>query len=178
MLTNVTDRGCDYRRANFETAIDRAPQSLGLHHGQLQVIAGFPQMRFILPAAVLALALLYHLQGAVRRQPNPRVSRHAISLPKHECRQAVVIHVVMTAGDIQEPRRLGVVKDIVECRFFRTAVRSAARGMPVCKKANRPTLTRPRWLVDQLPSGPWLRSSHCRPRSRAILLCGVISQEL
>ena len=55
MLANITNGQLDHLGRNFQSAIDGAAQSLGLHHGETQVMAIFLRGGAIIPAAVFAL---------------------------------------------------------------------------------------------------------------------------
>ena len=131
MLADVADGALDHCRPDFKTAIDRAPQGLGLHDRQTEVVADFERVGLVVPTPILALEFVDDLQGAVQCRPHPRVAGHAVGLPEHEGRQAVVIHVVMLAGNVQESGSLGIAKDVVQGILLDGAVAAMARGVPI-----------------------------------------------
>ena len=63
VLAHAADRHFDDLRRDFQAAIDRAPQGLGLHHRQAQVVPAFLRAGLIVPAAVAALRLRDELQA-------------------------------------------------------------------------------------------------------------------
>ncbi len=138
MLADVADGALDHRRPNFKSAIDRAPQGLGLHDRQAEVVAGFSRVGLVIPAAVQALALVDHLQGTVQGRPDARIAGHAISLTEHEGRQAVVIHVKMLAGDVQQPEAiLAVAKHVIQGVLPGCAKAAVAGGVPIGQKGQQ-----------------------------------------
>src|SRR4029079_10936531 len=104
-------------RRNFQTAVNRAPQGLGLHDNERQVMAAFLSPRLVIPPSVLALRVGDELEGAVEDGADPRIIGHAIRLPEYKRREPVVVHIALRVGDVEEPRRFGVFEYETERLF-------------------------------------------------------------
>ena len=107
MVANAPNRQVDHLRRHLQAAIDRAPQRLGLHHRQAQVVPRVLPCGPIIPAAVFALRARDQLQRCIEHAIQlPILARpHAVRLPQHKRRQPVVVHVALRIRDVQQPRR-------------------------------------------------------------------------
>ena len=134
MLAHVANRQLDHLGRNLQPAIDGAAQRLGLHHGETQIVAMILRAGAIIPAAVFALRVGDQLQRPLEHGTDPRVVRHAVGLAENEGRQAVVVHIALRIGDVQQARRLGVAEDIIQGLLDIAAIFAAAGRVAIGEK--------------------------------------------
>ena len=107
--------------------------------------------------------LAIKLERPLEHAADPRVVGHAVSLSEDERREAVVVHVAMAIGHIQQAGRLGMREHIVEGLLDILAILAAARQMAVGQKRERSHAHQPEIVRLPIAFGPLILGEPRKP---------------